>query len=122
MRKKIIYLAGIVIVAVAAVLALRAGRTPPRDVLRSDLDLRENVLYLHGSKQPFQGVLVEDFSKEARKLAIEIRRGKAGGLSRGWFENGQLEVEETFVGGVSHGLRTRWHANGQKKSEEHIEH
>jgi len=33
-----------------------------------------------------------------------------------------MEVEETFVAGVSHGLRTRWHANGQKKSEEHIEH
>ena len=122
MKRKLIAFAGLAIVAVAVLLATRAGRTPPREVLRSDLDLREGVLYLHGSKQPFTGLLVEDFSKGVRKLAIDLRHGKVEGRSHGWFENGQMEVEETFVAGVSHGLRTRWHANGQKKSEEHIEH
>jgi antitoxin component YwqK of YwqJK toxin-antitoxin module len=36
--------------------------------------------------------------------------------SRGWYENGQLEVEEQFVQGTSHGSRTRWYATA-KKSE-----
>lgn len=126
MRKKHLVLVGVAVVAWMAFLAIRAWWTPTREVLREvvrgDLDLREGVLYVHGAKEPFQGVLIEDFSKGVRKLAIDIRQGRADGVSRGWFENGQLEVEETFVAGVSHGLRTRWHANGKKKSEEHIEH
>lgn len=137
MRKKVIALVGLVIVVVAVLLATRAGQTPPPEVLRRDLELREGVLYLHGAKQPFTGLLVEDFSKGVRKLEINVRQGRVDGLSRGWFEagghravdakgggmeHGQMEVEETLVAGVSHGLRTRWHPNGQKKSEEHIEH
>lgn len=84
---------------------------------RAQLDLRGGILYVHGGDEPFTGTLVEDYSKDSRKLAISIRNGRVDGLSRGWHENGQKEVEETFVNGVSHGVRTRWHENGAKKSE-----
>jgi antitoxin component YwqK of YwqJK toxin-antitoxin module len=94
---------------------------PPVEVLRSDLELREDKrLYQHGSSEAFSGLLVEDFSREARKLEIEIHDGKAHGSSRGWFENGQIEVEETFIEGVSNGLRTRWYESGQKRSQAKI--
>jgi antitoxin component YwqK of YwqJK toxin-antitoxin module len=122
MRSKSLLLAGVAMLSVAALLAVRAWLKPPREVMRAELDLRAGMLYLHDSKKPFTGLLVEDYPKGARKVAIEIHRGKVDGLSRGWFENGQEEVEEHFTAGVSQGLRTRWHANGQRKSEEHIEH
>ena len=59
---------------------------PPVEVLRSDLELREDQrLYEIGSSEPFSGLLIENFSKEVRKLEIEIHDGKAHGTSRGWF-------------------------------------
>ena len=88
-----------------------------RECLRSELDLREGVLYFKGKDAPFRGNLIENYGKDARKLEISIQNGRPHGLSRGWFEDGQLETEEHFVEGVSHGLRTRWHPNGAKKSE-----
>ena len=41
---------------------------------------------------------------EQRKLEIEIHDGKAHGHSRGWYDNGQMEVDETFVHGGGHGV------------------
>lgn len=95
--------------------------SPPVELLRTDLELREDQrLYAHGEQQPFKGLLVESFSEGVRKMEIEIHDGKAHGHSRGWFENGQMEVDETFVEGVSNGGRTRWYANGKKRSQAEI--
>jgi antitoxin component YwqK of YwqJK toxin-antitoxin module len=94
---------------------------PPVEVLRNALELRDDQrLYELGAKKPFNGLLVENFSEEQRKMEIEIHDGKAHGHSRGWYDNGQLEVDESFVHGVSNGRRTRWHANGKKRSEADI--
>jgi antitoxin component YwqK of YwqJK toxin-antitoxin module len=108
---------------VAGVVAWVATRPAPaaREVLRSELDLRDGVLFARGDSKPFTGVLVERYPGEKPKLAIEVKDGKAHGLSRGWYDSGQLEVEERFVAGQSHGPRTRWYLNGQKRSEAQIE-
>lgn len=91
---------------------------PPIELLRSALELREDGrLYAPGAEQPFDGLLIENFTQEKRKLEIEIHAGQAHGTSRGWFEDGQIEVQETFVHGVSNGQRTRWYLNGNKRSE-----
>ena len=108
------------VVALVAWITTRPG-PPVRELLRSELDLREGVLFARGEAVPFTGVLIERYSADKPKLAIEVKKGKAHGISRGWYDNGQLEVEETFVAGVSHGPRTRWHLNGKKKSEVQIE-
>lgn len=108
-------------IAAVAVIALKPGKQPIHEALRSDLALRDGVLYLHDNPKPFSGTLVENYAPGKRKLAIEIRDGKAHGVSRGWFENGQQEVEELFVNGVSNGLRTRWYENGARRSVEHVE-
>lgn len=111
---------------VAGVLSTRPERGPaesipePPELRRDQLELRDGVLYALGAPAPFDGVMAESFSDGTKRVAIEIRAGKPHGLSRGWHENGQLEVEEQFVAGVSHGLRTRWYASGSKKSEAHI--
>jgi antitoxin component YwqK of YwqJK toxin-antitoxin module len=106
--------------AIAAVLIWRPAPAA-RHLTRAELDLREGVLFAKGEGKPFNGVMVERYSADQQKLTIEIANGKAHGLSRGWFENGQLEVEERFANGISHGPRTRWHMTGQKKSEARIE-
>jgi len=93
-----------------------APPAPPATALRADLTLRDGALHLRASAQPFTGLLVEDWRPGQRRTEVGIRDGRAHGLSRGWFENGRLEVEETFVRGVSHGTRTRFFPDGAKKS------
>lgn len=90
---------------------------PPAKVQRADLVLRGGVLYVKDATQPFTGLLVEYWSPGRLRAEVAIRDGRAHGLSRGWYESGQLEVRESFVRGVSHGTRTRWYAEGVKKSE-----
>lgn len=54
------------------------------------------------------------------KSRSEHKKGRLNGLSQGWYPNGQLQVEEYFKEGVSHGLKVNWYADGVKKSEAHI--
>ncbi|MCF7674051.1 MAG: hypothetical protein K9M97_01810, partial [Akkermansiaceae bacterium] len=111
------------ILAAGWFVARRGGDEPPagvREMARSQLELRDGMLYATGEPEAFGGMLVEHFPGGGRRLAIEIHDGKAHGVSRGWHENGRLEVEEHFVHGVSHGSRIRWYPNGVRKSEAQI--
>ena len=94
-----------------------APRPAPETVLRSDVVLRDGVLYKPTATVPFAGLLVERWTADRRRVEVTIVDGRAHGRSRGWYENGQIEVEEHFVRGVSHGTRTRWFPEGGKKSE-----
>jgi len=93
----------------------------PQECLRSELTLRDGVLYAQSESVPFNGVLYENFPGGCRKLEVTISEGRAHGSSVGYFENGGKEVEEFFVAGVSHGIRIRWDAEGHKISEEPIQ-
>lgn len=114
------WIAGISLVLTLSVIAIWllkgiAGDYDERTL--TALDLRDDALYLKGSEELFNGLLVEDYNRDARKLEVRIEAGRAHGVSRGWYENGQMEVEEFFAKGVSDGVRTRWYQNGSKKSE-----
>jgi hypothetical protein len=91
-------------------------RTPEVTALRADLDLRDGVLSRRGATESFAGLLIEEWQPGQRRAEVAIRDGRAHGRSRGWYENGRLEVEETFVRGVSDGTRTRWFDTGAQKS------
>ena len=89
---------------------------------RDQLELREgDVLFVKETNEIFNGLLVEYYPDKVKKVAIEVTEGKPHGVSRGWYDNGQQEVEEHFVKGLSHGKRTRWYDNGTKKSEAEID-
>ena len=103
-------------------LALTRHPAKVRELTIFDLDRRDGVLFASGEKEPFNGHLIENYTATARKATVEVHNGKVHGVSCGWYDNGQIEVEETFVEGVSHGTRTRWHANGARKSLAQIEH
>ena len=108
--------AGVCAAILVAGLCVWLHLNKPRSIERANLELKSGVLFVRGESEPFSGFLVEHYDKGAKKIEIVIRRGVVDGLSRGWFENGQLEVEEHFVHGISDGRRTRWHANGQRRS------
>ena len=97
-----------------------ATRPAPDTALRTELVLREGVLYRPSVTLPFQGLLVENWRPAQRRVEGTIVEGRAHGRSRGWYENGQIEVEEHFVHGISHGTRTRWFAAGGRKSQVEI--
>ena len=61
---------------------------------------------------PIAGRLVQRWTADRRRVEVTIVDGRAHGLGRGWCENGQIDVEERFLGGVSHGTGTRWLAGG----------
>ena len=86
--------------AVAVWVNSRGNVKPPEDtpagvrsLARSELELRDGVLYVHGEAEPFQGQIVEYYREDARKLVLEVKDGRLEGHSRGWHENGQMEVD-----------------------------
>ena len=48
---------------------------------------------------------------------VNYKDGKADGLRRGWYDNGQLEHETNFKDNKENGLHRTWHDNGQLKYE-----
>jgi antitoxin component YwqK of YwqJK toxin-antitoxin module len=71
--------------------------------------------------RPAKSTVVEDlYASGERRSRSEVSNDLLNGLSEGWYTNGQLQVTEHYVDGVSHGLRTKWYASGKKKSEAQI--
>jgi len=98
--------------------AVHRWAAPAREVLGSELTLREGRLHRIGETSvPFTGVMVERYPSQSLKSRSMISRGVLHGISEGWHTNGQVQVREHFKNGVSHGLRTKWHENGVKMSE-----
>lgn len=121
-------LAFLLVLAISIVAGFRFAAGPefwnrgPRELRRNELTLRDGLLFASGETNPFTGRLYDTYSEDVRKLEIEIDDGKASGRSLGYYPNLQLEVEEFFVDGTSHGIRTRRYENGVKRSVETIVH
>ena len=90
------------------------------EVPRIELELRSARLYRIGATNPFHGWLVEFHRSGSRLSRSAVTNGQLHGLSQGWHTNGQLQVNEQFVEGVSQGRRTKWSAGGAKLSEASI--
>lgn len=84
---------------------------------RAELELRSARLYRLGASNTFNGWLVEFHKDDSPRSRSAITNGQLHGLSQGWHTNGQLQVSEQFVEGVSQGTRTKWSAGGAKLSE-----
>ena len=86
-------------------------------VSRSELTLRNGHLYLGQGPLPFTGFLVEFYQTNLLQSRSLISNGLLNGLSEGWHTNGQLQIQESFKDGVSHGLRTKWYPDGTRMTE-----
>lgn len=72
-------------------------------------------------------VVEEHWPNGVLRLRKEVLRGRDGtgvdhGTYTGWYDNGQVEYQGTFVQGKVDGVATRYHRNGQKAVEEHFAH
>ena len=87
------------------------------EVSRTNLVLRDQRLHLAGQVAPFTGWMLERNPDGKLRSRSSVSSGVLHGVSQGWHTNGQLQVEEHFREGVSHGLRTKWYPSGAKLSE-----
>lgn len=85
--------------------------------MRDQLHLRNGKLCYNAETNAFTGWLLEGYEGGSLKSRSAVSNGWLQGLSEGWHTNGQLQVTETFGEGVSHDVRTKRYANGNKLSE-----
>jgi len=84
------------------------------------LELRDGVLLDQG--KPFTGFVLEHHDDGSLKSRSSVSNGLLEGLSQGWHANGKLQVSETYVRGISHGIRTKYHESGAKLSTVEVVH
>ena len=88
-------------------------------VVKSDqIQNREGIPYLVNTDKPFTGK-VQTFYKGSTKLKkVEtLKNGKGDGVTKWWFENGQLEQEVFYKNGERNGARKRFFQNGQIRED-----
>lgn len=91
-----------------------------RELLLSLIVRSNDMMFASGATNPFTGAVVEYYSNGKLKSKTEVETGKLHGVSHGYFTNGQMQVEEFFTNGVSHGIRKKWHLDGTLLSEGEI--
>src|SRR6185436_3564995 len=87
------------------------------EVARLHLTLRDGRLYRAGETRPYNGLMVEYYPDRVLQSRSTVSWGRLHRVSEGWHTNGMLQVREHFERGVSHGVRTKWDAQGRKLSE-----
>lgn len=87
------------------------------EVSRTNLVFQDKRLHLAGQTAPFNGWMLEHHPDGILRSRSSVSNGLLHGVSQGWHTNGQLQVEEHFCEGISHGLRTKWYPSGAKLSE-----
>jgi antitoxin component YwqK of YwqJK toxin-antitoxin module len=101
------------VVTLAAALITSTSCSPERlDI--GDTEERNGVVFARGSIDAFDGIVVTRHAGSSQ-VAIEsrYRDGLLDGRRREWYEDGQLEREETFVRGVKDGVVREWSDDGQ---------
>ena len=77
----------------------------------------ENGLFRAYWAEDGEGISLEDTGFGLR-YEWEYKDGKrVDGISKSWYENGQLSKEVVWKKGKRHGVYTHWHDNGQKWKE-----
>jgi len=104
---------GVILVSVLGLtLFLAIHRRPPvtlplPEVHRTQLEMRAGGWYAPGETRGFTGFLLDTYDDGAMKSRSAVSNGLLHGVSQGWTV-------------TSHGLRTKWHSNGQKLSQVNI--
>jgi antitoxin component YwqK of YwqJK toxin-antitoxin module len=114
---KVGLLLALVVAILVALIPSPRQPPPPLEVPRTELALRNGLLYRNNEPLPFTGSMIELHTNGALKSRSSVAEGLLEGISQGWYTNGVLQVRENFQHGVSHGRRTKWHENGKLMSE-----
>lgn len=87
------------------------------EVDRKELVLKNGLLVRNGGSNAFTGLMLESYPDGTLQSRSAVSNGLLEGLSEGWHTNGVLAVRESFVGGCSHGVRTKWDAASNRIAE-----
>ena len=90
------------------------------EVDRKELVLKDGLLVRNGGSNAFTGLMLESYPDGTLQSRSAVSNGLLEGLSEGWHTNGVLAVRESFVGGRSHGVRTKWDAASNRIAESSI--
>ena len=90
------------------------------EVDRKELVLKDGLLVRNGQSNAFTGLMLESYPDGNLQSRSAVSNGLLEGLSEGWHTNGVLAVRESFVGGRSHGVRTKWDAASNRIAESSI--
>ena len=82
------------------------------------LSTKAEVLLLDG--RPFSGALVSEADGVQLVKRSLYRDGVRHGVSRSWYENGQLAYERRFREGTEAGTHRGWYDDGQFKFDHHF--
>jgi hypothetical protein len=86
--------------------------TPPVEAPAQELSLQGGKMVRKGETNAFSGIMTENYPDGSPKSRSYLVLGKLHGVSEGWYTNGQLQVHEEFVEGVSDGIRKKWYPDG----------
>jgi antitoxin component YwqK of YwqJK toxin-antitoxin module len=90
------------------------------EVDRKELVLKDGLLVRNGGSNAFTGLMLESYPDGTLQSRSAVSNGLLEGFSEGWHTNGVLAVRESFVGGRSHGVRTKWDAASNRIAESSI--
>lgn len=74
-------------------------------------------LYYNENGKLYSGTCYEYYSDSVLHATIEIKKGEADGLTKIYFENGQLEEIRSFKEGMMHGIWEKWNRQNIKIAE-----
>jgi antitoxin component YwqK of YwqJK toxin-antitoxin module len=80
----------------------------------SDLEVRYNITYMKGAKNPYSGKVTDLYKNGLPKMEVVYENGRREGTVTYWYESGQKKEEEMWSGGKKEGVTTLWHENGRK--------
>ena len=69
------------------------------------------------NNEPFSGWGKMMYDSGQVLVLVQLKDGKADGLSTSWYEDGQKAQESTYKDGERDGLMTSWNEDGQKSYE-----
>ncbi len=83
------------------------------EVVITNIFKTNGIIWKMGDTKPFTGDLLDLYPDGKILSRSEIKKGKLQGVSRGYYTNAVLQIQEHFVGGVSDGLREKWYPDGK---------
>lgn len=74
-------------------------------------------LYYDGKGNLFSGIYTEYYTDCLTRTTVEVENGRPNGLTKVYFENGQLEEIRSFKNGMMHGKWEKWNPQDIKIAE-----
>lgn len=94
------------------ILTIKLTANNERIIKKNEVELRKEVLYVVGEKEPFSGIVNEYYENGSIKTQYSFKNGLQNGISKTFYENGNLKAEYPFVNDTIVGIVKEYYENG----------